>query len=363
MESRKKMKSVSVICTLIFISFPIKGQDIITFDNMGWNSNQLLSTSFSVNNYTFSSNEAFYTNYGYNFNVNSVSLYYVFQNASTDKIAITTLNNNPVTLVSLAAYQVSQSSTDSLVIEGWKDSTLKYTRSFIQDTTWLTYTLNYKDINKIVIRLDSAGNGGLADFNFDNIVVNDTALPVEITTFKAISQTNGINLEWQTATEINNYGFDIEKNTDNAGWIKIGFIKGAGSSNSTKNYYFFDTSISQGKQYLYRLKQIDNSGEFTYSNEIEVIVPVTVFTESLSQNYPNPFNPITTIQYTIPKSEQVVIKIYDIVGREVKTLVNEYKTEGKYNVIFNGSNLASGVYFYTLNAGNFKEIRKLMLLK
>jgi len=357
------MKLINIICILIFISFSIKGQNIITFDDMGWNSNQLLPTSFLVDNYIFSSNEAFCTNYGYNFDVNSVSLYYFFQNISTDEIIIKTLNNNLVTLVSLAAYQVSQSSTDSLVIEGWKDSTLKYTRSFIQDTTWLTYILNYKNINKIIIKLDSAGNGGLADFNFDNIVVNDTALPVEIINFKAISQTNGINLKWQTDTEINNYGFDIEKNIDNTGWIKIGFIKGAGNSNNIKNYYFFDTSINQGKQYFYRLKQIDNSGKFTYSNEIKIIVPVTVFTESLSQNYPNPFNSSTVIEYFISKTNFVIIKIYDVMGREVKTLLNKEISAGNHSILFNANGLSSGIYFYMMIVNNFVEIKKLMILK
>ena len=84
---------------------------------------------------------------------------------------------------------------------------------------------------------------------------------------------------------------------------------------------------------------------------------------SLSQNYPNPFNPSTTINFRIPLSSKVTLKVYDILGREVATLVNENKPAGKYSIIFNSNNLASGVYFYNLRAGNFIESKKMMLLK
>ena len=112
----KNIRSISLGILLLLSAKFIPAQEVITFDNQGWNSNQILSSNFSINNYTFSSNEPFYTNYGYNFDVNGVSLYYVFQNAQTDNITITTPYNALVKLVSFSAYQVSESSTDSLVI-------------------------------------------------------------------------------------------------------------------------------------------------------------------------------------------------------------------------------------------------------
>ena len=111
----------------------------------------------------------------------------------------------------------------------------------------------------------------------------------------------------------------------------------------------------------YRLKQIDNDGKYEYSNIIEMTTKPAQF--SLAQNYPNPFNPTTTIQFAIPKEEHVTIKVYDELGNEVKTLVDENKASGQYNVQFNGSGLASGIYYYRISAGEYNEVKKLMLLK
>jgi hypothetical protein len=357
----KFVSAVSILIIMFLSTVYIFGQNVITFDNQGWNSNQILPSNFSIGSYSFSSNEVFYTNYGYNFDVNSTSLYYVFQNPKTDKITITTLNGEPAKLISLAAYQVSETSTDSLVVEGWNGSNLEYTRSFLNNTSWETLTLNYDNINKIVIRSDSAGNGGLADYNFDNFTFNSAALPVELITFKATSGENGINLEWQTATEINNKGFEIERNT-NSSWVKIGFIEGKGNS-VTKNDYSFVDKNPVGDTIHYRLKQIDNNGNFKYSKEIEVTANLAPNNYSLSQNYPNPFNPSTTINYRIVKAGKVVLKIYDLLGKEVSTLVDENKQSGSYSVIFNASNLPSGIYIYVLRSDGFASNNKMILLK
>jgi hypothetical protein len=285
----------------------------------------------------------------------------VFQNSNTDKITITTSNGQPAKLISLAAYQVSETSTDSLVVEGWNGSNLEYTRSFLNNTSWATLTLNFDNINKIVIRLDSEGNKGLTDYNFDDITFSDAAMPVELTTFKAISGKNGINLEWQTATEINNQGFEIERNT-NSSWVKIGFIVGQGTSVTKNDYSFFDKN-PVGDTIHYRLKQIDNNGNFKYSQEIEVIADRAPNNYSLSQNYPNPFNPSTTINYRIAKADKVVLKIYDLLGKEVTTLVNENKSSGSYSAIFNAFNMPSGIYVYELRTDGFVSRNKMMLLK
>ncbi len=203
----------------------------------------------------------------------------------------------------------------------------------------------------------------------------NSPLPVELTAFTTNNLGDKVELIWHTATEVNNYGFEIQRaevsgqksdagsqsSINNRQWSKIGFVKGNGNSNSPKNYSFIDDNPPSGKV-DYRLKQIDNDGSFKYSSIVEAsFMEPNKF--ELSQNYPNPFNPTTTIQYAIPKSEHVTLKVYDELGREVSTLVNENKEAGQHRVNFNGANLASGIYYYRISAGDFTEVKKLMLLK
>ena len=190
---------------------------------------------------------------------------------------------------------------------------------------------------------------------------NNSALPVELTTFTSSVNDGTVTLNWQTATEVNNYGFEVERKQTNAEWNKIGFVEGNGNSNSPKHYVFTDISVPAGK-YLYRLKQLDINGAFEYSNSIEVDLSAPVNYE-LSQNYPNPFNPTTVIKYSIPEDNFVTIKLYNILGKEVSTLVNDYKETGKYKVSIDGSKLSSGVYFYSIQAGDFREVKKMILQK
>jgi hypothetical protein len=196
-------------------------------------------------------------------------------------------------------------------------------------------------------------------------------LPVQLTSFTASTTSMATTLNWTTATETNNYGFDVERRiieaessksqNTNTNWSKIGFVAGNGTSNSAHSYSYTDASVSSGT-YAYRLKQIDNDGTYKYSNEAEVTLAVpTVF--ALNQNYPNPFNPSTVIGYQLPVSGSVTLKVYDVVGREVATLVNETKSAGSYQVTFNASKLASGVYFYKLQSGSYTSVKKLVLMK
>jgi hypothetical protein len=192
-----------------------------------------------------------------------------------------------------------------------------------------------------------------------------TTTPVELTSFKAKLNDNSVKLSWQTATEINNYGFEIERSAVSgqmSEWTKIGFVKGNGNSNSTKNYSFTDNAVSKSGKYAYRLKQVDNDGSFTYSQIVETDVTVNL-SYSLGQNYPNPFNPTTKISYTIPETGLVTLKVYNIVGEHVAELVNKTQEAGKYEIEFNGSSLSNGVYFYELKANGFTSVKKLMLLK
>jgi Secretion system C-terminal sorting domain len=142
---------------------------------------------------------------------------------------------------------------------------------------------------------------------------------------------------------------------------KIGFVKGNGNSNSPKNYSYTDEGVTSGK-YNYRLKQIDNDGQFEYSKVVEVSIKVPE-KFALEQNYPNPFNPGTKINFVIPKSSFVNLKVYDVLGNEVATLVEEEKQAGSYEVNFDASQLSSGVYFCKLTAGDFIETKKMLLMK
>lgn len=195
-------------------------------------------------------------------------------------------------------------------------------------------------------------------------LVTNASLPVELSSFTVRTNNNRVDLNWETATEVNNFGFEVERTSKDPGnndWAKIGFVEGAGNSNSKMTYSFVDQSVSIGK-YIYRLKQIDINGSCSYSDEIEVNLELPSEFK-LGQNYPNPFNPVTKIAYQLAADSKVVVKVYNILGAEVATLVNEEKAAGSYDVVFDGSNLSSGIYIYSIQAGDFTATKKLTLLK
>jgi len=200
----------------------------------------------------------------------------------------------------------------------------------------------------------------LDDVSFNSI----GPLPVELTSFIASVIGSNIKLNWQTATELNNYGFEVERcalSAERQAWENIGFVSGNGNSNSPRDYSFIDDYVGTGK-YSYRLKQIDNDGQFEYSNVVEVSI-VNPDGYKLEQNYPNPFNPSTTIEFRIPQSSFVTLKVYDILGQEVRLLVNEFKESGVHTINFDASELNSGMYIYELESGSFIQTRKMILLK
>ena len=146
-------------------------------------------------------------------------------------------------------------------------------------------------------------------------------------------------------------------------WEKIGFISGHGNTNSPKDYSFIDRGINYGN-FAYRLKQIDNDGTYEYSDEIEIDAGEIPNDFVLEQNYPNPFNPSTTIRFAINESVLTSLKIYDVLGNEVEELFNKQTEAGKvYNLEFNAANLPSGVYFYRLQAGEYIETKRMVLLR
>jgi hypothetical protein len=191
-------------------------------------------------------------------------------------------------------------------------------------------------------------------------------IPVELLSFSSFVINNDVTLNWTTATETNNSGFQIErretKNERSEEWNIITFVYGNGTTTETKTYSYKDENISAGK-YQYRLKQIDFDGTFEYSNIVEVeILPPAKF--SLEQNYPNPFNPSTSIQYSLASKQFVSLKIFNSLGEEVETLVNEYQEAGVHSKLYIlNYTLPSGVYLYQLKAGEFIQTRKMVLLK
>jgi len=192
----------------------------------------------------------------------------------------------------------------------------------------------------------------------------EVPLPVELVSFTATVDRMNANLRWSTATEVNNYGFEIERR-QTAQWQKVGFVAGAGNSNAPRDYSYTDNNLSPGR-YTYRLKQIDNNGAFSYHGSVEVEIGGAPHEFGLSQNYPNPFNPSTQIQYSLAKAAQVSLKIYNLLGLEVATLVNGRQEAGSYTVPFNTTgthSLSSGVYFCRLEAGSFVSTKRLILMK
>lgn len=188
-------------------------------------------------------------------------------------------------------------------------------------------------------------------------------VPVELTSFTASKTQGGILLEWSTATEINNAGFEIERSVQGNEYKTVGFIQGKGTITEPQNYSFVDKVDYNGNQKLsYRLKQVDFDGTTAYSQTVEVYfdIPDDFI---LNQNYPNPFNPSTKITFAIPMEEHVSLKVFDVLGNEVSTLMDEIRSAGTYEVSFNAAGLASGLYIYKLSAGQYNSVKKMTILK
>lgn len=210
----------------------------------------------------------------------------------------------------------------------------------------------------------STGNG--TGMDFATIKYSQEPIPVELISFTGFSEANRATLNWSTASETNNSGFDIEKCYTSTPlsvteWEKVGFVEGYGTTTEQKFYSFVDKDLISGK-YSFRLKQIDFDGTFEYSKviEVDVLAPMEF---SLEQNNPNPFNPATKITFTLPEALQVKLTVFNILGEEVKTLINENRDAGHHTINFDGSSFGSGVYLYKIQAGNFVQVRKMILTK
>ncbi|GBD87374.1 hypothetical protein BMS3Abin03_01306 [bacterium BMS3Abin03] len=237
----------------------------------------------------------------------------------------------------------------------------------------LVSDINSNAMSKLVWSDGRIDNGGIyaQNINADGSLGIEI-VPVELVSFTANYVNENVELRWETATEINNSGFEIERKPQNTNFEEIGFLQGNGTTAEKHQYVFKDKNVATAT-YQYRLKQIDFDGSFEYSNIIEVDVTIPG-KFSLEQNYPNPFNPTTKIKFTITKSplpggdgrgglQLVKLVVYDLLGNKIATLVNEEKPAGTYEVEFNAGNLPSGIYMYQLKAGKFIQTKKLILMK
>ena len=235
-------------------------------------------------------------------------------------------------------------------------------------TNWVNEIMDLTNYNtsQVKLKFELKTDGSMVQdgwFVDDISVVVYGIVPVELSSFNAIAQEDNVMLSWITSTETNNMGFDIEKREikSNSSWQKLGFVNGNGTTTEKSSYSYIDKNPFDGKSY-YRLRQIDFDGSAKIYNAVEVDFE-TVKEYSLSQNYPNPFNPSTEIIYTLAKSGNITLKVYNLLGSEVATLVNGFMESGKHSAKFNAKDYTSGVYFYTIKADNFTSTRKMMLMK
>ena len=196
-------------------------------------------------------------------------------------------------------------------------------------------------------------------------IADTVSLPVELTEFIIAYEQNAVGnyvrLTWHTYSETNNHGFEIQRSKDNIRFETLGFIAGAGTTSTPRAYEYIDKDLSVGT-YYYRLKQIDTDGtvQFTDTQHIDVLAPTSYV---LQQNFPNPFNPTTEIIYQLKEKGQVKLIVYNTLGREIATLVDEMQEAGIHHTVFNAQGIPSGIYFYRLQINGFDQIRKMAVLK
>ena len=188
-------------------------------------------------------------------------------------------------------------------------------------------------------------------------------LPIQLASFKAsaLAPTNSIQLSWSTLSETNNYGFHVQGGRSRTSLSDLAFVPGHGTNLQQQSYVWTGTLATEGS-YYYRLRQVDLDQTSHLSDivSVEVTAPVAYTVE---QNYPNPFNPATTIRYSLPYKSPVQLTVFNTLGQQVASLVQALQEAGSYEVTFDGSGLASGMYFYRLQAGTYVNTKKLLLLK
>ena len=273
--------------------------------------------------------------------------------------------NSADTLVQVLFGELTHTSPNPFV-----NDTVHWNFIYIAPDTLVTDTIysvaNSVNLDGIPSNLDQWNHGP----NF-LITVTEDIIPIELVSFNAMIMDKNVILDWITETEMNNLGFEIQRRAGNGRfsienqksehWEVIGFVEGKGTT-TEKSYYSFTDDFVQAGNYSYRLKQIDFDGSVEYSDviNVEINFPIEF---SLEQNYPNPFNPSTNIKFRISDGGLVSLKVYDILGNEITTLISKELASGEYKLPFNASSLSSGTYLYQLKAGDFIQTKKITLLK
>ena len=293
---------------------------------------------------------------------------------SHSRVRDTLFTNSPIEIKALAK---TQSGISQANLYWTADTTLGYSpvsMSYLSGDTLVGYIPAQSNPTEIFYYISASSVDGktitkpmTAPQGYYKFYIDD-AVPVELASFVSSISGSDVTLIWITASEINNRGFEIERSqkskvksqTTNE-WKKMGFLEGRGTTTETQSYSFTDKNVNSGT-YQYRLKQIDFDGTFEYSDVVEVSANIPE-EFSLEQNYPNPFNPSTIIRYSIPASGYVSLKLYDVLGSEIKVLVNQQQEAGQYEFVFSASGLTSGVYYYQLKTCEFVESKKLIFLK
>ena len=205
----------------------------------------------------------------------------------------------------------------------------------------------------------------------NNLIGLDIAIPVELTLFTAEAFEKKVVLKWRTETETENLGFNIYRNlTEKGDYAQINseIIRGAGTSDRAQDYSYEDITVLPGNSYYYKLADVDYNGNINFHGPVMVTIEALPTEYQLEQNYPNPFNPETAINFDLKESGKVSLKIYNLQGQLVRTLVDENKPAGKFSVKWNGTDengttVASGIYMYILNVNNYKQSQKLIFMR
>ncbi len=327
---------------------------------------------------------------GGNSNNAFVSIVDYRSSGNTDTFLGTIADNGTLTAVTSGtyigtalAYKFATNLTTYSGIEGWEMSIPLNSLGITQGDNIELFALYGNDdfisANTLPEIAGQSGNNLGSNPDFTGIAGNQhttaAPLPVELTSFTALASGKNVELNWATATEVNNYGFQIERasnlrgqktqngNNDLEGYQTLGFVQGHGNSNSPRNYSFTDKNVAFGK-YSYRLKQIDTDGKFEYSDVVEVKAGEIPNGFTLKQNYPNPFNPATNIVFAVDKTSPVKLTVYNMLGSKVTELFNGQAEGGQvYNIAFDASKLSGGVYFYKLTSVSNTITKKMILLK
>jgi hypothetical protein len=223
--------------------------------------------------------------------------------------------------------------------------------------TWLSH-FSGSGIDTVIVSLSD----GFTTANSTAIITVSTPVPVQMRSFQASVSGNCVLVRWVAVTEVNCYGYYVQRTKQGVpGWTEVGFVSGAGTASSPHSYHYSDRVTEIG-HYLYRVKQVNNDGKTEYygNTEIEITAPAKF---SLKQNYPNPFNPSTTIPYELPQRLHVLLAVYNSLGQKLTELVNEEKEAGYHEVRFDTGGLASGIYLYRIEAGNYIQARKLLVIR